>query len=341
MDNFLSLRGLCKAYDDSKKGKLIALDEFSINIAEGCFAALLGPSGSGKSTLLEILAGLTPPDEGRIFFQNRDITCLAPEQRKFSLVFQSYALFPNLTVLDNIAYGLGGPGWNKTSRMNRALELVAVTSLEGLEHRYPHELSGGQQQRTALARALAPHPRLLLLDEPLSALDAQVRRELGLKLRHIQRETGVTTLLVTHDQEEALALSDLVILMEQGKIIQAGSPEEIYSRPNSRFSADFVGHMNTIELPAVNSGRLFGLRYEDVEILIPTEQTLARPEVQVGRVEHCALMGAFYRLEILLNDFSTSIQADVARSADKELLKVGAIVVAAFPSEHRLQLNEL
>ncbi len=318
-----------------------ALDDVSLSFARGEFVTVLGPSGCGKTTLLGILAGIEPPDSGRLLLEGRDITAVPPEKRNFGLVFQNYALFPNLTVRDNIAYGLHGRP--KAEALARTRELVDMTELSGLENRYPAQLSGGQRQRVALARALAPDPAVLLLDEPLSALDAQVRVSLGQELLRLQRKTGVTAVMVTHDQQEALALADRVVLLNAGRVVQTGDPETLYARPAAPFAAEFVGHMNTVRLPSINGGRPTGIRFEDVRLARPSEQVLAQPNTWVGKVEHRALMGAFYRVEVLLNDFTTRLYADVPRAAQGgeagDALVRGSLAAVTLP-ENRLRLWE-
>jgi len=234
-------------------GSFVALERVSLSVEAGEFVTFLGPSGCGKTTLLRGIAGLDPPSSGRISQAGRDITGLPPSARDFGIVFQSYALFPNLTVAENIGYGLRGAAWPKSRRHARVQELVALVGLAEHALKYPAQLSGGQQQRVALARALASEPGLLLLDEPLSALDAIVRQSLRQELRALQRRLGVTTILVTHDQEEAMSLSDRVVVMSRGRIEQVGTPEEIYRRPATAFVAGFVGRSSrfdaTVEAP--------------------------------------------------------------------------------------------
>jgi iron(III) transport system ATP-binding protein len=222
-------------------GRLTALDRVSLEVREGEFVSFLGPSGCGKTTLLRAIAGLDPPSEGRIVQAGRDITLLPPGERDFGIVFQSYALFPNLDVRRNIAYGLRGPAWPREKVEARVAELIAMVGLQEHARKYPAQLSGGQQQRVALARALANRPGLLLLDEPLSALDAIVRSRLRTEIRALQKSLGVTTIMVTHDQEEALSVSDRIVVMNQGRIEQIGTPEEVYRRPATAFVAGFVG----------------------------------------------------------------------------------------------------
>jgi iron(III) transport system ATP-binding protein len=235
-------------------GRFTALDTVSLDIREGEFVSFLGPSGCGKTTLLRAIAGLDPPTGGRIVQAGRDITVMPPGERDFGIVFQSYALFPNLDVRRNIAYGLRGPAWPREKARARVEELVSLVGLEEHAAKFPAQLSGGQQQRVALARALANKPGLLLLDEPLSALDAIVRTRLRTEIRALQKALGVTTIMVTHDQEEALSVSDRIVVMSQGRIEQIGTPEEVYRRPASAFVAGFVGRAGTftaeVEPPA-------------------------------------------------------------------------------------------
>jgi iron(III) transport system ATP-binding protein len=223
-------------------GTFVALRRVSLSVRAGEFVTFLGPSGCGKTTLLRGIAGLDPPTTGRILQEGRDITHLPPSERDFGIVFQSYALFPNLTVKANVAYGLRGAAWPKPRVRDRVAELLGVVGLGDQGEKYPAQLSGGQQQRVALARALANEPGLLLLDEPLSALDAIVRQHLRQEIRSLQQRLGVTTVMVTHDQEEAMGVSDRIVVMSRGRIEQIGTPAEIYDRPATPFVAGFIGH---------------------------------------------------------------------------------------------------
>jgi iron(III) transport system ATP-binding protein len=241
-DPYLKLRAITKDFSGVR-----AVDSVSLAIDAGEFVCFLGPSGCGKTTLLRIIAGLEHQTTGTIEQAGRDISNLPPAARDFGIVFQSYALFPNLTVFENVAYGLHGRGMDRAAIRARVEELLALVDLPELSGRYPAQLSGGQQQRVAVARALAPSPTLLLLDEPLSALDARVRVHLRHELKEIHRRLGLTTIMVTHDQEEALTMADRVVVMSRGIIEQVGTPEEIYRLPASLFVADFVGSMNRIE----------------------------------------------------------------------------------------------
>ncbi|MEG5262921.1 putative 2-aminoethylphosphonate ABC transporter ATP-binding protein [Pseudomonas sp. JDS28PS106] len=232
----LQLRDIHKGF-----GAFQALDGVSLDVAAGELVCLLGPSGCGKTTLLRCIAGLERQDRGRIHFSGRDVSALPPQARDYGILFQSYALFPNLTVAHNIAYGLGRQSSATGLRVAEMLELVGLT---GSEQKYPAQLSGGQQQRVALARALAPNPSLLLLDEPMSALDAKVRDHLCAGLRSLQRQLGITTLMVTHNQDEAMLMADRIAVMNQGRVEQFAAPQTIYDRPATPFVAEFVGRGN-------------------------------------------------------------------------------------------------
>ena len=236
---YLKIRDLTKRY-----GTFTALDNISLDIHQGEFVCFLGPSGCGKTTLLRVIAGLDPQTSGTIHQMGVDVSALPPAKRDFGIVFQSYALFPNLNVGDNVGYGLVNRRMPRADIASRVEELLGLVGLPASERKYPAQLSGGQQQRVALARALATSPGLLLLDEPLSALDARVRLRLRHEIKALQRSLGVTTVLVTHDQEEALTMADRIVVMNHGVIEQVGPPQEIYRRPTTSFVADFVGSMN-------------------------------------------------------------------------------------------------
>jgi putative spermidine/putrescine transport system ATP-binding protein len=233
-------------------GSLMALDDLSLRVEPGSFQAILGPSGSGKTSLLMSVAGFLQPDSGRVLVNGRDVLPLPPEKRNFGMVFQGYALFPHLSVIENVAFALRARGIPKDDQIKRAKSAIRSVRLSGMEDRYMKQLSGGQQQRVALARAIAFQPDLLLLDEPLSALDRALRGELQAELKDLQRNTGLTCLYVTHDQDEALSMADVVAVMAGGQIKQMGSPVELYERPASKFVANFLGKSNFIELDVVS-----------------------------------------------------------------------------------------
>ncbi len=225
----------------------VAVRDVTLHVARGEFLTLLGPSGSGKTTTLMMIAGFVIPTAGRIYLGERDITLLPPHKRGFGMVFQSYALFPHMTVFDNIAYPLRMRGVGASEIASRVCRALAMVQLEGYEQRRPRQLSGGQQQRVALARALVFNPPVLLMDEPLGALDRKLRERMQLEIKHLQRELGITMVYVTHDQEEALVMSDRVVVMSQGRIEQVGSPDDLYEQPANRFVADFLGESNFLE----------------------------------------------------------------------------------------------
>ena len=233
-------------------GNVTALDDFSLDVADGELMAILGPSGCGKTTLLRIVAGLEEPTTGRVLIAGRDVTNEPTQQRSIGIVFQNYALFPNLTVRQNISFPLEVRRTARAEVDRRVSELLRIVNLGAEAERYPHQISGGQAQRCALARSLAPQPDVLLLDEPLSALDVLVRVRLRDEIRRIQKQVGTTTLYVTHDQGEALAIADRVAVMNRGRLEQVGSPSDIYSQPATAFCASFVGNRNSLLLPVVD-----------------------------------------------------------------------------------------
>ncbi len=247
----VSLRNITKRF-----GQTTAVADVSLEIASGEFICLLGASGCGKTTLLRILGGFTQPDEGEVLADGKRVDMLPPNRRQVGFVFQSYALFPTKTVAENIGFGLAVRRRGKAEIKARVDELCELTRLTGLQDRYPHELSGGQQQRVALARALAPDPTMLLLDEPLSALDAKIRGHLRAEIRAVVDRLKITTVYVTHDQEEALSMADRVAVMDAGKLLQIDAPMDIYLRPRRRFVADFVGTSNCLPGKALDRGRV-------------------------------------------------------------------------------------
>jgi iron(III) transport system ATP-binding protein len=280
----MKVRGVQKRF-----GAFTALDNVSLDVAAGELVCLLGPSGCGKTTLLRCIAGLEKQDSGELYLGDRDVSQLAPQARDYGILFQSYALFPNLTVEANIAYGLAGSGRDEVRRrVGQMLELVGLT---GSEKKYPGQLSGGQQQRVALARALAPAPSLLLLDEPMSALDARVREHLCTELRQLQRNLGITTLMVTHNQDEAMLMADRIAVMHNGRVEQYATPQDIYNHPATPFVAEFVGQGNWLpfQRSSASHGRVGGMdvRLADGSVSGASGRLFCRPEaISVNPLVH-------------------------------------------------------
>ncbi|WP_373233384.1 ABC transporter ATP-binding protein [Cohnella sp.] len=304
MNAFLELRGIRKQF-----GNTNVLDNVDLQIREGELVTLLGPSGCGKSTLLRCIAGLTDLDGGQILLEQKDIVKLPPRSREIGMVFQSYALFPNLTVSENIQYGMKMRGASKEERRKRSEELLALIDLEDKRDAYPQHLSGGQQQRVALARSLAVQPKVLLLDEPLSALDAKIRKNLRTEIRDIQKRFNMTTIFVTHDQEEALTLSDRVCLMNKGSIVQEGTPEELYTTPRTEFVARFMGSYNVLTKPEAmrlferldSAAESFAVRPESVILLneeTRKEAVLAGKRIVDGTIYSVIILGNIIRYSI-------------------------------------------
>jgi ABC-type spermidine/putrescine transport systems, ATPase components len=249
------------------------LKEINLSVERGQLVTLLGPSGCGKSTLLRCLAGLEDVTAGKIYLDDEDITGKSPKERKIGMVFQQYSLFPNLDVSENIAFGLKMKKMPKNKIEQRVKEMVKMVDLEGKERQYPHQLSGGQQQRVALARSIATEPRVLLLDEPLSAIDAKLRKELQTRIREINRTLGITTIFVTHDQDEAMILSDVIHLFHEGKIEQSGKPTELYTAPKTKFAAGFIGSYNI--LSGADFGKMVGAEYRAQKSVAIRPETFA------------------------------------------------------------------
>jgi iron(III) transport system ATP-binding protein len=347
---FLSLRDVTKRF-----GPLTAVDSVSLDIEEGELICFLGPSGCGKTTLLRLVAGLEQADAGRIELVGEDLSKIAERDRNFGMVFQSYSLFPNMSVGKNVAYGLECRKWHREEIRARVDELLALVHLTNEIDKYSSQLSGGQQQRVALARALAPKPYVLLLDEPLSALDAKVRVALRGEIRKLQQNLGITTIMVTHDQEEALTMADRVIVMNVGVIEQVGVPAEIYGDPATSFVADFIGTMNFLDSRACADGRVrlgeteidcanwrveplpdrqvrLAVRPEDVRI---AEGSDRQPNTVTARVEWIEFLGSTYRITLALGDdenqkFKTELSANMMRDMN---LSIGMGLPVVLPPE--------
>ena len=327
MEKYLSVKKVNKHF-----GKFQALKDVNFDVQEGEFVCILGPSGCGKTTLLRVIAGLESQSEGEINQNNKNISQLPPDQRDFGIVFQSYALFPNLTVKNNISFGLKTRKQNKDAIDRRVDELLNLVGLSDHINKYSAQLSGGEQQRVALARAIAPSPGLLLLDEPLSALDAKVRQHLRLEIKNLQRKLGVTTIMVTHDQEEALTMADRIILMNKGVIEQEGSPQDIYSKPTTAFSANFIGTTNLFKANKIssNSIEIHGSILEcNDDIKDDVSTVTIRPEdVKISNSENNQniFTGTVKELEFLGSNIRGHIEVNFKSQTD--------IVICNFASEY-------
>ena len=286
----VQLESVTKTYGD-----VVAVDDLALEIAPGEFFTMLGPSGSGKTTTLRLIAGFELPDEGRVLLKGLDVTRQPPFARDVNTVFQDYALFPHMSVAENVGYGLRVKGVRRPVRKNRVDGALGIVRLAGLGPRRPSQLSGGQRQRVALARAIVNEPQVLLLDEPLGALDLKLRQEMQIELKRIQQEVGITFVYVTHDQEEALTMSDRLAVFNQGRIEQVGAPAEVYERPATEFVAGFVGVSNVLERTMNGDGRRFTVRPEKVRILAETDQPEDGAHVESGRISEVVYVGMITR----------------------------------------------
>ncbi|PPC76552.1 polyamine ABC transporter ATP-binding protein [Pokkaliibacter plantistimulans] len=327
-------------------GAVKAVDDVSITIAEGEFFSMLGPSGSGKTTCLRLIAGFEQPSSGSIRIHGSEATGLPPYQRDVNTVFQDYALFPHMQVLDNVAYGLKVKGVGKTERYQRAEEALAMVALEGFGQRKPAQLSGGQRQRVALARALVNRPRVLLLDEPLGALDLKLREQMQSELKKLQRQLGITFIFVTHDQSEALSMSDRVAVFNRGRIEQVDTPRNLYMQPATPFVAEFVGTSNVLRgemaLALTGQQRPFSIRPEHIR-LADQQLPLAADEVQVcGVLQDVQYQGAATRFELRLdNGDSLTVSCGNAFAAEQDSLpQPGQPLLARWSRQAMVSLHE-
>jgi putative spermidine/putrescine transport system ATP-binding protein len=302
----LQLDGIAKRF-----GAVVAVHPLTLSVAAGTLIAVLGPSGCGKTTTLRMIAGFEAPDEGRIAIGGRDVTHLPPEKRGLGMVFQNYSLFPHRTVAENIAFGLRMHGVSRAERDRRVADMLSVVRLPDLADRYPAQLSGGQQQRVALARAMVVRPRVLLLDEPLGALDKNLRESMQFELRSLQQRLGVTTLLVTHDQEEALSMSDEVAVMSHGRVLQVGPPAEIYDRPATRFVSTFLGTSNILTGRAGEGAAMLTGADAAIRVLLPSRP--GHGDVVLSVRPERVLLGA--AAEATTNRFAATVRSAAFRGA--------------------------
>jgi len=343
----IRLENLSKHFKD-----VVAVDDVNLEVEAGSLVCLLGPSGCGKTTTLRMIAGFEDPTSGSIFIGDEDVTELAPYARPSAMVFQSYALFPHMSVYENVAYGLKARRTPKDEIPGKVQEALALMELEGQEEKSPPQLSGGQQQRVALARALVIRPKVLLFDEPLSNLDAQLRVRMRSELRDIQHRLGITSVYVTHDQEEAFSIADLVAIMNKGKLTQLGSPIDLYQRPADRFVAEFVGLSNVVPAELLGSNdrgadiRVFG---QEIHSLQPPADpngpisVVLRPEA-IGitggddggipaRVRSLAYVGPLLRYTVAVESDGTEIMVDLSNPSSEEFYEEGAAVSLELPKE--------
>lgn len=348
---FLSLHDVTKNF-----GPVTAVSNVDLGVEEGELICFLGPSGCGKTTLLRLIAGLETSDSGSILLNGGDLASISARERNFGMVFQSYSLFPNMTAKKNIAYGLECRKWDAAEMQSRIDGMLALVHLSDQSDKYPHQLSGGQQQRVALARALAPKPHVLLLDEPLSALDAKVRLALRGEVRKLQQSLGITTIMVTHDQEEALTMADRVVVMNVGVIEQVGAPDKIYGDPATSFVADFIGTMNflhattstdgTVELgdtrlscknwrvePSGKEAVKLAVRPEDVRV---GGVSRGEPNTLAARVDWVEFLGSTYRLDLTLEDHEDQqLKMELSANLMREMkFSSGTSLVISLPAEH-------
>ncbi len=357
---FLRVERLRKEFGD-----FVALDSVSLDVFEGEFVCLLGPSGCGKTTFLRAISGLDIQTSGSVHQVGKDISALPPSQRDFGIVFQSYALFPNLTIAKNIAFGLENQKRSKSDIARRVRELLELVNLADQAEKYPAQLSGGEQQRVALSRALATSPGLLLLDEPLSALDAKVRAHLRHQMKALQRRLGVTTIMVTHDQEEALTMADRIVVMNCGRIEQVGTPTEIYRQPHTLFVANFIGAMNQVVGRAISDNsvavgdltlatRHYHCRADEAvavtirpEDIIPHAQQVAKTAATAttdrttrfdGMVESMEFLGSFWRVTLSNHALGkVTLMADISINAMRRInIAIGESMTVQLPAERIL-----
>ncbi|HSC91033.1 MAG TPA: ABC transporter ATP-binding protein [Gaiellaceae bacterium] len=325
-------RGVVKRFGD-----VTAVDGVDLDIRDGEFFSLLGPSGSGKTTMLRLIAGFELPDEGRVELGGRDVTRVPPFDRDVNTVFQDYALFPHMSVAQNVEYGLRIRKVPRRDRRERVAEALEMVRLEGYGDRRPSQLSGGQRQRVALARAIVNRPEVLLLDEPLGALDLKLRQEMEVELKRIQQEVGITFVYVTHDQEEALTMSDRLAVFNGGRIEQLGEPAEVYERPATEFVAGFVGTSNVLE----RDGRRIAIRPEKIRILDAGEEHERGTRAEPGRIRDVVYVGVLTRYVVELDAGGTLavVRQNLERSSAEALEERGRAVLLEWRPEHTIPID--
>ncbi|MGA3362763.1 MAG: ABC transporter ATP-binding protein [Solirubrobacteraceae bacterium] len=326
------LRGLRKAY-----GSLAAVDGVDLDIARGEFFTMLGPSGSGKTTLLRMIAGFERPDAGSIELGGVEVSGTPPYRRNVNTVFQDYALFPHMNILENVEYGLRVRRVARAQRRRRAEQALEMVRLPGLGERKPVQLSGGQRQRVALARAIVNEPEVLLLDEPLGALDLKLRQEMQLELKRIQREVGITFIFVTHDQDEALTMSDRLVVLNHGRIEQLGTPVEVYEQPASAFVAGFIGVSNLLE----RDGRRFTIRPEKIRLLEPGESAASGSHSEPGRIRDVIYLGVLtrYLVELAAGGTLTVVRQNLETAAAEALEAKGRDVIVVWRNDQTFEID--
>jgi putative spermidine/putrescine transport system ATP-binding protein len=317
-------------------GDVVAVDGIDLDVSQGEFFTMLGPSGSGKTTMLRVIAGFESPDEGRVLLKGADVTRQPPYERDVNTVFQDYALFPHMTVGENVAYGLKIKRIKKAERTKRTAEVLELVRLGGLMKRKPSQLSGGQRQRVALARAIINHPQVLLLDEPLGALDLKLRQDMQIELKRIQQEVGITFIYVTHDQEEALTMSDRLAVFNEGKIEQVGSPADVYEHPQSEFVAGFVGVSNVLERSENGRTTRFTVRPEKILMLDEHEEAAPGTHTESGRISAVNYVGMVTRYVVDLDDGGELmvIRQNLETTSSQALEAQGRRVRLAWRPEH-------
>ncbi len=328
--SILQLNHIGKSFGDVR-----VLKDVCLEVEEGEFITFLGASGCGKTTTLRIIAGMEMPEEGSVLLEGKDVTGIAPEKRNVNMVFQNYALFPHMNVYKNIAYGLKIKKCSKTEIHQKVMEALSMVQLEGYENRMPSELSGGQKQRVAIARAIVNNPKVLLLDEPLGALDLQLRRQMQLELKQLQKKLNITFLYITHDQEEAITMSDRIAVMRDGELVQVGTPDEIYTKPKNRYVAQFVGASNILE----TAEGLIAIRRENL-LLFPEYDLSYSGEMDrayLGIIQEKSFAGGQTNISIRLSDGTDLVASRHGLCTD---LQIGQKVSVSWKPEHAVFLEE-